>query len=622
MNYDYTLDDLMVVKENSFTQKGILGIKDIFSYDSFTGFFGIEKKLVVGGRYRPLSIATFALEYHLMGGFSPVLSHCINILLFALTCILIYLILKKLIKPTKADWWFHYFPFVVAIIFLSHPVHTEVVANIKGRDEILALLLSLVSLWLILKYIDKKNVMFLVSSNLLLFLGLLSKENAIAFIVLIPITLHFFCKITLRQNLSIGFTLIFTASIFLFVRFLVLGYVSGGKLPDELLNNPFLEATVSQKFGTILFTLGQYLKLLVFPYSLTHDYYPYHIPLVSFFSPKAIIPLLIYIAIILWAVIKGFTKDWLSYAAWFYLIPLFIVSNILFPVGTFMNERFVYMSSLGFCMAFTYLLTVKVPPYFQSQKHFEKISLVMLITILLLFSIRTITRNEVWKDNFTLFTRDVLVASNSIKCNIAAGGEWMKIAEKETDSVNRILIYEKSLGYLEKAISLYPKATNGLILYGNALATYKKNPKQAIDQYLKVLDYNPNEKHALGNILKVLNSIDNAKELDFKIAVYAQLWKFNPNDYDVNYTLGKLYGQFKGNLDSSTYFLERSLSLAPDNVAAYKDLGIVYSLKGDFQKALETFSKANGLAPDDRSVLQNIMITKRLMQQREKNKPD
>ena len=60
LNHDYALDDAIVITKNEFTKQGFRGISNILAYDSFTGFFGKEKQLVDGGRYRPLSIITFA----------------------------------------------------------------------------------------------------------------------------------------------------------------------------------------------------------------------------------------------------------------------------------------------------------------------------------------------------------------------------------------------------------------------------------------------------------------------------------------------------------------------------------------------------------------------------------
>ncbi len=613
---DYALDDLIVIKENTFTKKGLSGIREIFSYDSFTGFFGTEKKLVAGGRYRPLSIASFAIEYALAGGLNPFLSHLINILLFALTGSLIFIIFSRLIKSPPGKPWHLGIPFVASILFMAHPVHTEVVANIKGRDEIFALLFPLAALWLTLRYFEKKKPIMLLMANICFFFGLLSKENAIMFVIMVPLTIYFFTKIPLKDNLKVGVSFLFTALIFVFVRFLVLGYMNSGELPKELLNNPFLDATQGQKFGTILYTLGLYVKLLFFPHPLTHDYYPYHIPLVSMTDWKAVLSLGIYLFMIVYAVLKFKSKSVISYGIIFYLSTLFIVSNLLFPVGTFMNERFIYMPSLGFVIILACLIVNKLPLIIKKESAYKKTAVTLLIVILVLFSLRTYTRNRVWKDNFTLFTTDVLVSENSVKCNVSAGGDYQEKARLETDLSKQAEYYELSMKHLEKAIRIYPKASNGLLLYGNALAMYKKDYKQAIVQYLTVLDFDPYNKNAFTNALQVMGSLDNSHESEYKIRILKHLNSINPASSEVNYSLGKIYGQFKGNLDSASWFLERSINLDAGNIAAYKDLGIVYSMKGEYTRALDVFSRAEKLDPADQQIRQNILITRQAMDQK------
>jgi tetratricopeptide (TPR) repeat protein len=618
LTHDYALDDLIVIKENSFTKKGIAGIKEIFSYDSFTGFFGTDKKLVAGGRYRPLSIASFAIEYALMGGLNPFFSHLINILLYALTGSMIFIIFSRLLKAPPGNPWYQGIPFLVSMIFMAHPVHTEVVANIKGRDEIFALLFSLLAVWLTIRFFDTKKTAMLLLANLCFFFGLLSKENAIMFAVMIPLTIYFFTNISLKKNITAAASFFFTALVFVFIRFLVLGYINSGELPRELLNNPFLDATQNEKYATIFYTLGLYIKLLLFPHPLTHDYYPYHIPLVSLADWKAILSILLYCGLIVYSVVKFKSKDIIAFGIIFYLLTLFIVSNLLFPVGTFMNERFIYMPSLGFALILASLIVNKLPAILKKGANYKNTAMVVSLLILLLFTIRTYTRNKVWKDNFTLFSSDVIVSENSVKCNVSAGGDYQEKAKLEPDTLKKIEYYERSIKYLEKAISIYPKASNGLVLYGNVLSVYKKDYKKAILQYLDVLSFDPYNSIAYSNTILVLVSLDNAREFSYKMGVLKRLYSVNPNHAEVNYNLGKLYGQFKGNLDSASWFLERAVNLDSGNLAAYKDLGIVYSMKGNYAKALEVFSKAEKLDPSDQQVRQNIMITYQIMNQQRK----
>src|SRR5258708_14397470 len=142
-SFDYVLDDTILIVNNKFTQQGIKGIPDIFGYESFKGYFGDQKEMVEGGRYRPLSIATFAIEKTLTNG-NKTISHLINILLYALTGILLYRVLLFMFPTARSGVsekkWFFTVPFVAVILFIAHPLYVEVVANVKFPDEIFALL--------------------------------------------------------------------------------------------------------------------------------------------------------------------------------------------------------------------------------------------------------------------------------------------------------------------------------------------------------------------------------------------------------------------------------------------------------------------------------------------------
>ena len=85
----YVLDDGLVLNQNAFVKKGISGIPDIFSHDSFYGSVGNSANLN-GGRYRPLALVTYAIECQLYG-LKPEYSRAINVLLYGLTGIFIFL---------------------------------------------------------------------------------------------------------------------------------------------------------------------------------------------------------------------------------------------------------------------------------------------------------------------------------------------------------------------------------------------------------------------------------------------------------------------------------------------------------------------------------------------------
>jgi tetratricopeptide (TPR) repeat protein len=51
----------MAIAGNSFTNQGLAGIVPLLTTDSWHGYFGEEVDLLPGGRYRPLSLVTFAV---------------------------------------------------------------------------------------------------------------------------------------------------------------------------------------------------------------------------------------------------------------------------------------------------------------------------------------------------------------------------------------------------------------------------------------------------------------------------------------------------------------------------------------------------------------------------------
>jgi PAS domain S-box-containing protein len=67
--HQYALDDEIVISKNEYVLRGIAGIPDIFSKDLFDSFYKQMNTTaqLAGGRYRPLAVATFAIEQEFIG---------------------------------------------------------------------------------------------------------------------------------------------------------------------------------------------------------------------------------------------------------------------------------------------------------------------------------------------------------------------------------------------------------------------------------------------------------------------------------------------------------------------------------------------------------------------------
>jgi tetratricopeptide (TPR) repeat protein len=130
---------------------------------------------------------------------------------------------------------------------------------------------------------------------------------------------------------------------------------------------------------------------------------------------------------------------------------------------------------------------------------------------------------------------------------------------------------------------------------------------------MKVISIDPYNTNAYQNAIKVLGYMNRAENADYMLQVCYRLKAVNPAGGDIDYLIGKVYGQFKGNLDSSEVYLLRAVALSPGNPAAYKDLGVLYGMKQELDKALTMLKKANELDPGDVQTKQNLDMTYKLM---------
>ncbi len=615
---DYALDDAIVVYDNMFTTQGIEGIPGILNKDTFFGFFKEEGKaqLVAGGRYRPLSLITFAIEWELFAKKTvdeqgntkykgrPWLSHLINTLLFGLTVLLLHALLLSMLKQRFDEQQAATIAFVTTFLFAAHPIHTEVVANIKGRDEILALMGSVAALYYSLRAFGEKKIAFHFLAGFLFFLALLAKENAITFLAVIPLTYYFFTKAKISSLIGTLAPFVLASVLFLAIRFSILG-VSIGEPPIELMNNPFVKIENNQwvpfssgeKAATITFTLGKYVQLLTFPHPLSHDYYPRQIGIMNWGHWQVLLSLFLYLGLFVYAIWGLLKKDPISYAILFYFATLSIASNIIFPIGTNMSERLVFMPSVGFCL----LLGVLFSRWIQWKKGAFKAAFAILGVVLVLFSLKTISRNLVWKDNFRLFTSDIEVSPNSAKLRNAAGGELIAQSTKPANAARQQNMLEEALGHLSEAVRIHPTYKNAWLLKGNA-HLYLKQYDPAITAYRSALNIDPTYAEANNNLGIAYQEAgqyygEQLNDLPTAISYLNQAYSLRPNDYSTVRLLGVANGML-GNIGKAVELFSKGTELAPDNASAWFDLGVAHLNAQNTELANAAFNRAKSIDPD------------------------
>ncbi len=609
LSADYCQDDSIVITDNMFTTQGISGFGGILNYDTFYGFFkeAGKENLVAGGRYRPFSLLTFAFEYQFFGA-NPFISHLVNILLFALTGVLLYKLLSKLLwnwsltqseqegSKLKAQSSELSVAFLAALLFVVHPIHTEAVANIKGRDEILALLLSLYAVWLTIKYFETPKVAYLIGAGFSFLCAVLSKENAITFVVLAPVTLYFFYNFDFKKLTFSAVPFLAAAFVFLLMRSNAIGNQFGSE-QKELMNNPFLVLSGGQyvampfaeKLATIVFTLGKYMQLLIFPNTLTHDYYPRHIAAMQFADISVLSSALLYIALFGIVILGWRRRSIWSYSAFFYLATLFIVSNIVFPVGTNMAERFIFTPSVGFCIAAAFAL------YHYLFPKYRNIFYAFTGVLVLGFSVKTIARNFAWRDNYTLFTTDIAVSKNSAKLQCSVGGALIDSAKNVKDEPTRRAMLNEAIPHLKRALEIHPQFSNPYLLQGNAYS-YLNNLDSAIFMYREGLKLYPQSKDLRANLALVLRDKGTAagkqNNLPDAINFLTESAQINPNDGETFSSLGTAYG-LSNQPQQCIESLKRALQIR-NSASDLMNISVAYRQLNDLPHALEYEKLASG----------------------------
>ncbi len=639
VNHDFVLDDFSVIAENTITTGGMDTISTVFKTGYRQGNFTVEDNL-----YRPLTKAMFTVEYDLSGGKpyyqqsggKPFLMHFINVILYGLLCGFIFLTLRRFIPGQ------YYLALVTTLLFTFHPIHTEVVANIKSRDEIVALFLLLGSLWFVKSYVDKNKIVDLILAIFIYFFALFAKESTITYVALAPITMYFLTSAKWPKILTVSVFMLAVTGIYLLIHRSVIGSIG---LVTELIPVPDNSIMESKDFGvrkmTAIEILGRYLKLMFIPHPLSSDYSFATIPLVkSAANPGFIAAFLIHIGLLVYA-IMGFRKRSIaSFAIFFYFITISIVSNLFIYIGTNMAERLVFIPSLGFCLLIAFFIIKllkleKTTPQLIQDVFTQKALLwLILVPLLIIGTVKTIDRNQDWKNVSTLFNADIKTVPNSVHMLLYHAGmitNTDSLALK--DSTQKIITLRLAEKELLKADSLWEPFPNGHSLLGRVYkemgeyyAARRKGVQAgelynlAIKHYKRTLELNAKDPTTFNNYATCYFAVGryDSAEVNFKKAI-----DITPICYaDALANLGSVYGTYgniarsqgkmeedKGNVagaqqkyqEANKFFsmaidmFNQTLVCDPNNIPANQFMAMTYINLGDQAKAAPYTQRYNEL---------------------------
>ncbi|HLP93920.1 MAG TPA: hypothetical protein VK168_07770 [Saprospiraceae bacterium] len=588
ISFGYLQDDQIYIWDNAFVQKGFAGLAEIFGNDSLLGFYKDPKIMLEGGRYRPLPLATFAMEIGLFGKESAWAGHFMNVLWYVLCTLLLFRILLALFPRQEGASWYQGIAFWATVLFMLHPLHVEVVSNIKSRDEIMAMVGSLGALWAVMKYFDTQTDRYRWMAAGFFLLGLLSKENTVTFLAVIPLTIWVFSHVSLGRAVNAVLPLLGSLGLFLLMRMVALQKL--GTHPDELVLNPFFGMNGMERLATIFLALGWNLKLLFVPHPLTIDYYPYHVPKVTWADWRPLVSLAIYAGLGWWA-FKTLRKEksgqqgnWSvpAYSVLYFLFTISIVSNLFVRTSTFMNERYLYLPSVAFCLAAAWFGVKKLPELLGNRQVWPGYAVLGIVAAL--FAVRTWTRIPDWGgDGSRLVESAIQVSGNSYRANYYYANllyeKQYKPLEKATDQASvaqRTAILTEIEPYLNKSLQINPGYRLAAPMKVQ-LAVIRYNQDKNLEKLLRDLEQLIQNQPANGDMLvMVLDVLKSLKGAD------PNIYNFFCHRVGYNFYFVKMQDP-----NGAIEFLNLALANYAQDRNTIQDLIQVYTAMGDQAKVQE-----------------------------------
>jgi protein O-mannosyl-transferase len=492
----FVLDDHGIIKSNKITKQGVTAenLKKIFTTSHRKGDVSdLEHSL-----YRPMAKAIFAWEWDKSNGEASFF-HWGNILFYVLTCLVLYLVLYYAFKQ---NWLL---ALSVSLLYTTHPIHSEVVANIKSLDEILGMLGTLLAMRCAQLYADKPSPIWLVAAFVSYAFGLFGKESCVVAIALIPLFMHYFTNASLKQIGFVGGTLVLAFVVFYIARDNAIGWFlkAQDKDPSALDNVLALTKIDQTKKGgfqlhlfipTVIYIMGYYVVQLFYPANLSCDYSYATVQVKGLGDWEFIVSALFYVAIVAYAIKTFKQKNIIGFGILWFIIASSIISNMFIVIGVSMGDRLMFMPSLGWAIAAVGLVH-QLAGY--AKKQFQNVSLTQSFStypilwgftaiVASLFAFKAIERNSEWRRDYTLFASDIKKYPNSTHLMFYWGNHLTSNEYAEGKSADSVLMANKeAIETFKRSMSFYPALpSDGYNQYGKAYYNlYKSNPA-VLNSYL------------------------------------------------------------------------------------------------------------------------------------------
>jgi tetratricopeptide (TPR) repeat protein len=365
------------------------------------------------GLYRPFTTLTYLFNYAILGNADRAAGyHWINFLLHAGNVLLVYALARRLFR----DWW----PSVwMAALWAVHPVLTESVTNMIGRADLLAGMTLLGGFLMYLKSTESRGAVcwaWLAGLAAATTVGVFAKESAATILgVIVVYELIWWRERRQGPALVAGCVAVLAAlEAMWYARAAVFSHLPPTRFPYW--DNPLVDAGFWEARLTALKVMAKYLGLLFWPAHLSCDYSYAQIPMAAGAGADWLAWLVVAAAAGAVVYLYGANRP-LFFLCVMACVTFLPMSNLLFPIGTIMAERFLYLPAIAAAAV------VVCGCYAMARRAGKaKLAPVALSLILAACTARTWARNADWQDDMSLMKATLATSPGSFKSHKLAAG--------------------------------------------------------------------------------------------------------------------------------------------------------------------------------------------------------
>jgi hypothetical protein len=578
------------IPNHPFVTKGLFGIKDAFA--STLSSSGVQT-----GAYRPVVTSSFCIEYAVWG-VNPFLSHTLNL---ALYLTIIWLVFKVLVNSFKCD---RFSAFWITLLFALHPSHTEIIASLKGRDELLWFLFAVLAFKQYLIWLYSNQLIIRWRSAILFFLfiifSLLSKTTAVLIFPLILIYTYNKRPVFKLRDYSLSVSVVLIYLLYSFAKKFIIIDMSQIRYSYFIENPLHVRKEIVFKIIAFFSSYGFYFKELAWPYKQLFYYGYNYIEILNPFNIYFIAGLLVFFCLI-YLSIKNSDYRFVFFSLFISIIPF---SNII-PVQGIVAERYLFLPSIffsGFLINFLYQTQL---PFFVNN------ALNILIVLCLSYMLYDINRNTVWKNKLTLFEADITSLSKSAKANNLIANHYFEEASKNLGTQKGLELAYKAKYHYAQSISIYADYAQSYHNMGVIYFSFQNQTDSALmcfNKSLRIDTLSGSSAFAKSEVYLKLNNLDSSFYFLKKSTQYP-----NPDRTGVI----KLLDYYFQNKDTSGMqgLLSKTFFIFSSDYDWNIRKANYYTLTGFFDSSMVYFEKAyfkNPNNPLKQHILNNYIQNKKL----------